>query len=98
VFDGPPRAKVALKAYPNPFNPRTTVAFSLTRRQMVEISIFDLTGRQVRTLAARLFQAGDHTLEWNGRDDAGRPLGSGSYLVRLRTDFEIRTKKVMLIK
>jgi hypothetical protein len=98
VFDGPPQAKVAMRAYPNPFNPRTTVAFSLTSRQKVQISVFDLTGRKVRTLAARFFQAGDHTIEWNGRDDSGRTLGSGSYLVRLRTDFENRTKKVMLIK
>ena len=50
------------------------------------------------TLAARIFPAGDHTLEWNGRNDAGRTLGSGSYMVRLRTDYENRTKKVMMIK
>jgi hypothetical protein len=98
VFDSPPRAKVAMRAYPNPFNPRITVAFSLSRQEKVQITIFDLTGRKVRTLAARIFPAGDHSVEWNGRDDAGRTLGSGSYLVRLGTDSVSRTQKVMLIK
>ncbi len=98
VFGGPPRAKVVMRAYPNPFNPRTTVAFSLSQRENVRISIFDLTGHKVRTLAEGFFPAGDHVLEWDGRDNAGRALASGSYLVRLGTDFESRTQKIMLIK
>ena len=94
----PPMAFHLEQAYPNPFNPRTTIAFSLPHQEYVQISIFDLTGRQVRTLATRTFPAGDHSLEWNGRDDAGRTLASGSYLIRLKSETKSRIQKVTLIK
>jgi photosystem II stability/assembly factor-like uncharacterized protein len=98
VFEGPPQPGLSMQAYPNPFNPRTTVAFFLPRQGHVQIGVFDLSGRQVRTLAAGAFPRGDHKLEWNGRDDDGRALASGSYLVRCQTDLASRTQRVMLIR
>jgi hypothetical protein len=98
VSGGVPPSGITVRAFPNPFNPRTTVAFSLPRRGRVQIKVLDLSGRQVRALAAGHFPAGDHTVEWNGRDDAGRSLASGSYLIQCRTDFESRTQGVMLIR
>lgn len=98
VFDGLPRAGLQVQAIPNPFNPRTTVAFSLPRRGQVRIKVFDLNGRHLRLLADSEFPAGDHAVNWNGRDDAGRALASGSYLVHLQSGSESSTRKVMLIR
>ena len=98
VREGPPRAMAGINVYPNPFNPVTNIVFSLPRSQMVRIGIFDVSGRTVRTLAARAFAEGDHSLEWDGRDRAGRCLASGSYLVRLETEAAAYTRKVMLVK
>jgi len=98
VFDGPPPARLTVQVFPNPFNPRTTVAFFLPRQGHVQIRVFDLSGRQVRTLANRGFPVGNHAVEWNGRDETGRALASGTYLIRCKTDYASRTQRVMLIR
>ena len=84
--------------YPNPFNPQTTVSLSFARAEWVEIGVYDLTGHRVITLADRQFSAGPHTLTWNGRDDAGRALPSGTYIVRLETESGVEARKVSLIR
>ncbi|MBU1495113.1 MAG: T9SS type A sorting domain-containing protein, partial [Actinobacteria bacterium] len=83
---------------PNPFNPRTTVTFSLAAFGDVRAGVYDLLGRQVATLADRRFGPGDHALQWNGRDAAGRPAPSGVYFVRLATAGGGRTEKMMLVR
>ncbi len=98
VYEGPSSPGITLKTFPNPFNPRTTVAFSLSHQGHVRIRVLDLLGRHVRTLVSRHFPAGEHAVEWNGRDDSGRGLASGSYLVQCQTDFESITHRVMLIR
>lgn len=85
VDDGPPAAAGArLAGWPNPFNPRTTVRFDLPRDGRVELAVYDLQGRRVRTLLAGNAAAGPHEVLWQGDDDAGRALPSGVYLARLR--------------
>lgn len=70
---------------PNPFNPSTTVRFTLPASATVELSVYDLGGRLVRTLiGGERLGPGPHLRRWDGRDDSGRPAGSGIYLVRLR--------------
>jgi len=83
---------------PNPFNPRTTVSFSVGRQQRVAIGVYGMTGKHVVTLVDRVFQAGDHSVEWNGRDSAGRSVSSGSYLVRVETEEKIEAQKVLLLR
>ena len=85
-------------AVPNPFNPETELRFVLDRSGPVDLAVFDLAGRRVRTLVAEWREAGAHTLSWNGRDDAGRILPSGSYFVRLVTDHGVRSAKAMLLR
>lgn len=71
---------------PNPFNPRVTVRFATARALDVRLEVYDLAGRLVRTLEAGSFPAGEHAVQWDGRDDAGRASASGVYLVQLRGD------------
>ncbi len=73
-----------LAIYPNPFNPRTTVGFSLPESANVELSVYDLKGQCVRHLiVSETLPAGTREVAWNGKDDHGRSVASGVYLVRL---------------
>ena len=83
---------------PNPFNPRSTIGYSLPQATRVTISVYDLQGRLVRGLVDETKPAGEWSAEWDGRDNAGQVVASGTYLVRLVTDQGMRTSKVMLAK
>jgi len=99
VGDGPPSVLQLSAPYPNPFNPQTTVAFSLPRAQRVELVVFDLRGRRVRELWSGDLAAGRHERSWDGADDRGRSLPSGVYCVRLGVaSGEMRTQRVMLVR
>ena len=90
--------KLLAQPYPNPFNPRTTIDFSLARSEHTSISIFDLAGRLVVVLADQVFGAGEHSLVWHGRDRSGREMPSGSYFVRMETESTTSTRKVALVR
>ncbi|GJM45539.1 MAG: hypothetical protein DHS20C21_23810 [Gemmatimonadota bacterium] len=86
-------------SHPNPFRPWTTIEYSLARTETVELRVLDVTGRVVRTLETNRRQnQGPYTYTWRGRDDAGRQVSSGVYLVELRTGTERRTRKVTLVR
>jgi hypothetical protein len=87
------------EAYPNPFNPHTTIAFEFPKRESVTLRVFDLSGRLVRSLiTAELHTPGRHEVVWNGRDDSGRQVASGTYFYRLETGNYSETKRMALIK
>ncbi len=69
--------------YPNPFNPRTTIAFEVDRPRDLTLSIHDLRGRKIVELIAGSFQAGRHEVQWGGLTDSGAMAPSGVYLIRL---------------
>ncbi|MFN0149589.1 MAG: FlgD immunoglobulin-like domain containing protein [bacterium] len=71
---------------PNPFNPSTQIAFTLDVAAPVELRIYDSAGALVRTLVDRPQTAGNHAVEWNGADDSGRPVASGTYFYQLRVN------------
>lgn len=75
-----------LGAHPNPFNPRTTIAFALARAQSVRLSIHDLAGREVAVLVDGAWAAGSHDVVWTGCDARGRAVASGSYMAVLKTE------------
>jgi hypothetical protein len=83
---------------PNPFNPTTTIAFTLPSTQHVSLVIYDATGRVVKTLADGVSQFGSHRLEWDGTDNAGNAVGSGIYFYRLEAGSFIQSKKMVLLK
>jgi hypothetical protein len=83
---------------PNPMRDRLArIGFSIVRREPVEVRLYDVTGRAVRTLANREFTAGEHELVWDGCDDAGRPVPRGVYFYQLRTPSFVSQKKLAML-
>ncbi len=85
-------------AYPNPFNPMTKIAFSMAEAGHVELSVYDTSGRRVARLASETYSAGDHTVTWEGRDDSGRAMASGTYFVQMKAGSVYQQQKVNLVK
>ncbi|MBK7142200.1 MAG: T9SS type A sorting domain-containing protein [bacterium] len=84
--------------YPNPFNPNTTIRFSLPSRSQVKIEVFNLLGQSVRTLVKDQLSAGQHVVEWDGRDESGQEVASGVYLYRMSAGELELTRKMLLIR
>jgi hypothetical protein len=91
VEDLPTPPTNTLATYPNPFNPHTTVTYSVARPSLVRLSIHDVRGRLVTTLVDQWHSSGQYSVPWNG---AG--MGSGLYFVRYVTGAESRTHKALL--
>ena len=86
-------------AYPNPFNPQTTIAFELPDRETVTLQVFDMAGRLVKELiGAEVYAQGPHQVIWNGRDDSGRQVASGTYFYRFEAGSYNETKRMVLLK
>lgn len=83
---------------PNPFNPRTTIRFDVPVDGPVRLAVYDVAGRLVRALAAGTMTAGRHEAVWDGRDGAGREVGSGSYLARLQCGDIVQTIRMALVR
>lgn len=88
----------SLVAYPNPFNPATTINYDLTRPTRVTINAYDVAGRRVATLLDDERTAGTHSFRWLAVDDAGAPLASGVYLLKLSAGASHVNRKVVLLK
>jgi FtsP/CotA-like multicopper oxidase with cupredoxin domain len=84
--------------HPNPSRGPVRIAFSLERAQEVELTVYDIAGREVTTLAQGRFAPGDHAVTWDGRDRSGVKVASGAYLYRLRTAEQTRVEKLMLVQ
>lgn len=84
--------------YPNPFNPRTTVSFTLNIRQHVRLEVYDAAGRLVTTLAEQKFPAGEHDVIWDGRNSAGGKVSSGVYFVKFTAGKTSDSRKLVLVK
>ncbi|RPJ44837.1 MAG: T9SS C-terminal target domain-containing protein, partial [Candidatus Latescibacterota bacterium] len=94
-----PKLVYALDANrPNPFNPTTTIRFSLPENGRVTLDIYSTSGRLVRRLADSDRQAGAHQVIWDGKTDAGREAGSGIYFYRMEAGSFADTKKMVLIR
>ncbi len=84
--------------YPNPFNPQTTIAFTLPENGNVELNVFNLRGQLVRHLLDENRTKGNHSVIWNGKDDSNRDLASGVYLYRISSGSGKLSGKMMLLK
>jgi hypothetical protein len=89
---------------PNPFSNSTTVSFFLTSSLTmpgsghVSLQVHDMMGRLVKTLANEQLQPGAHQLVWNAKDDAGRPVAAGTYILRIQAGQDVETRKLILLK
>lgn len=84
--------------YPNPFNPTTTIQFALPEKEAVELNIYDISGKLVKTLIHSEKDAGYHSVVWNGKDDTDKTMPSGIYLYRIQTEKFSDTKRCILLK
>jgi len=84
--------------YPNPFNLSTTITFELPRKAVVHLTVHDVLGRTVATLAGTEFPAGMHRMTWDGRAMGGDVLPSGLYLYQLKTGDYVQSRKMLLVK
>jgi len=85
-------------AYPNPFNPVTTIHYELSKDSDVKISVLDLSGKYVKQLVHGSQNAGIKSVLWNGTDNAGLKVGSGIYFYRIQLNGHSETKKMILLK
>jgi hypothetical protein len=84
--------------YPNPFNLETIIGFDLPSHSAVSLEIYDILGRQIRTLVAGKLDAGHYSITWNGNDESGNAVTSGMYFYRLKTGDTDLTGKMVLLK
>ena len=93
-----PEGFTLLPNFPNPFNPVTTIKYNLPEQTMVRLTIFDILGRQVRTLVNQQQEPGFKSIQWNARDDFGRSVGAGVYIYRIEAGDFHKTNKMILMK
>ena len=84
--------------YPNPFNPITTLRYNLPEDALVNINIYDMMGRQVRTLVNSQQTVGFKSVQWNAINDKGTPVSAGIYLYSIEAGQFRQTKKMVLLK
>lgn len=84
--------------YPNPFNPVTSINYSLPKRSDMQLVIYDVQGKRVRTLVSGEQAAGIHSVEWNGTNDSGEFVSSGIYLYRMTAGDFVKTERMTLLK
>ncbi len=84
--------------YPNPFNPNTTIRYQLSKRSVTVMEVFNLLGQRVKTLVNAEQVTGTYAVVWDGRNDAGYSVASGTYLYRLRAGDFVATRKLLLMR
>jgi uncharacterized repeat protein (TIGR01451 family) len=100
---GPYRAAIYLKNelkqnHPNPFNPTTTIRFSIADDSHVRLNVYDVTGKLVRVLVNEMRRPNNYAVEWDGRNQAGQSVATGMYFYRITAGKFTQTKKMLLLK
>jgi flagellar hook assembly protein FlgD len=85
-------------AYPNPFNPVTTLRYDLPEDALVNITIYDIMGRIVKTMVNTQQNAGYKSIQWNATNNLGQPVSAGLYLYTIQAGKFRQTKKMVLLK
>ncbi|MFQ5602676.1 MAG: FlgD immunoglobulin-like domain containing protein [bacterium] len=94
----PPDNFVLQQNYPNPFNPETSIGYQLPKSTRVKLVIFNLIGQEIRNLVDSVEPAGFHKIIWNGKDNFGREVPSGTYIYQLKTAEFTGVKKMTLLR
>ena len=91
----------SLKAYPNPFNPSTTIKYSLLKKSSVELKIYDIMGREIKAFSINSQPAGYSEINWDGKNEYGVLVSSGIYIYRIKfraiNDIQIVEKSAKLV-
>ncbi len=94
----PAPSRLEASNHPNPFNPVTTIAYSLPEDSQISISIYNIKGQKVKTLVTGTQPAGDYNVSWDGKDESGKDVTSGIYFYKLKTQKNEITGKMLLLK
>ena len=84
--------------YPNPFNPTTSIVYTLPDSRHTLLTVFNVHGRLVKTLSDMQQNAGQHVVQWDGRDENGLSAASGLYFYKLQAGQQVMTRKMMLVR
>ena len=84
--------------YPNPFNPSTTINYDIPESQIVSIMIYDVMGREVRTLTNEFQEVGYRTIRWDATDNLGRSVSAGMYIYTIQAGDFRQVRKMVLLK
>jgi hypothetical protein len=84
--------------YPNPFNPSTTIRYDLPETQHAKITVFSLLGQEIAELVNMTQSPGSYRVVWNGKDQQGKDMPSGMYLIRLQAGSSQLVRKAMLVR
>ena len=98
VAEAVPKGFALSGNYPNPFNPSTHIAFTLPSAGSAQLSVYDITGRKVRDLLTSTMTAGTHEMVWDGRDESGAAVSSGTYIARLKMGNVTASHRMTLMK
>ena len=93
-----PKPLTPISTFPNPFNPSTTISFSLPESGHASLTVYNLSGQKIRTLIDEPMSLGNHTIVWDGTDDTGRSVAAGIYLFRLTATGTAAMGKMVLVK
>jgi hypothetical protein len=93
-----PLQTALLPSGPNPFNPRTEIRFTLAAAQLVSLSVYNARGALVRRLADEVYDAGEHAIVWDGRNERGQGLASGMYIARFQAGNMVTTRRLTLVR
>lgn len=97
IAPAPPVSRL-LRNYPNPFNPLTRISFRLERDAQASLRVYDVQGRLIRTIVEGYLAAGPRTVEWDGTDERGLPVSSGTYYLRLQGGGTYVSRTINLLK
>ena len=99
IFKEIPEDYILYSNYPNPFNPFTTISYNLPETSLLNLSIFDVNGRLVKSLKNQtIYEAGFHSVGWDGTDNTGKKVSSGVYFYKINADTFSDTKKMLFIR
>ena len=89
----------SIRNFPNPFNPITTIEFSIQNDSKIELSIYNIKGQKIKTLIQNEYLKGTHSIIWNGADESNNPVSSGIYYYKLNVNGKTEVvKKCLLLK
>lgn len=98
ILNVPVPTQLDVTNYPNPFNPTTTIAFSLPEEGVVRLSVYNIRGQLVKELINESMTRGFHKVVWDGRDNRNRSVSSGLYFIRIEVGNTSKVKKIMMLK
>ena len=97
VVPAGPDTEPTLQSLPNPFNPRTTITYTVPTTGFVSLGVYDARGRRISTLVAEPKVAGEYAVPWDGRDIRGRAVGAGVYFLRLEAAGMAQAIKIVAV-